>query len=102
MTFPAQKTFGEFVADRYGPKWVYAARATDNLRSRYPDSVVITPKYQDHLRRDYAREWGREYDPAFWQMLCALRHCRNIINPQENSGALTMIDAALSEATKPR
>ena len=32
-----QKTFGEFVSDRYGPKWVYAARDTDRLRASTPD-----------------------------------------------------------------
>ena len=74
-----QKTFGEFVSDRYGPKWVYAARATDRLRARYPDSVVITPKAQKQLRVDYQREWGREHDPQFWAMLCALRAIRDLV-----------------------
>ena len=53
-----QKSFGDFVAERYGPKWVYAQRATDRLRSQYPNSVVITPKHQKQLKVDYAKAWG--------------------------------------------
>lgn len=70
---PQQMSFGDFIKMRHGPKWVYAARATPQLRYRYPDSVVITPKQQRELARDYKAEWGREYDPEYWQMLCALR-----------------------------
>lgn len=73
MQIPKQKTFGEFIADRYGPKWVYAHRTTDRIRRQYPESVVITPKQQRELTTDYQKEWGREYDPEFWAMLCALR-----------------------------
>lgn len=71
--FPLQKTFGEFIAENYGPKWVFADRATDRLRDRYPNSVVITPKQQRQLHEDYKRLYGREHDPAAWAMLCALR-----------------------------
>lgn len=79
MTFPPQKSFGEFIAERYGPKWVYAQRASDRLKSRYPDSVVITPKQQRQLAADYKREWGAEYDKASWQALCALRSARRCL-----------------------
>lgn len=68
-----QKSFGQFIADRYGPKWVYAAKRSERIARQYPQSVVITPKQQRQLAVDYAKEWGREYDPVFWQMLCALR-----------------------------
>lgn len=96
--FPRQKTFGEFVADRYGPKWVYAAHATDRLRSKYPDSVVITPNKQRELTDDYAKEWGREYDPEFWQMLCALRLAETVLgstppNAQNNAAYAAVCDA---------
>lgn len=68
-----QKSFGTFIAERYGPKWVYAARRSPRIARQYPDSTVITPKQQRQLQVDYAAAWGREYDPQFWLMLCALR-----------------------------
>lgn len=71
-----QKTFGAFIAERYGPKWVYAHRRSDRIAHQYPNSAVITPKQQRDLARDYKTEWGREHDPEFWQMLCALRNNR--------------------------
>lgn len=77
QNFPPQKSFGDFVRERYGPNWVYANRSTPHLHDRYdkPDcpAVVITPKQQRQLKDNYAKEWGREHDPAFWAMLCALR-----------------------------
>lgn len=77
MTFPVQKSFGEFTRERFGPNWVFAHRATDRLRARYDKNncpvVVITPKQQKHLHADYKREWGAEYDAPAWQALCALR-----------------------------
>lgn len=71
--FPKQKSFGAFISERYGPKWVYAHRRSERLAYRYPNSTVITPKQQRELARDYRREWGEEYSPAAWQALCALR-----------------------------
>lgn len=73
MTFPTQKTFGQFIAERVGPKWVYAKRTTDQIRSMYPGAAVILPKQQRQLAADYKREWGAEYDAPAWKALCALR-----------------------------
>lgn len=110
MTFPKQKTFGEFIRDRYGPNWVYAHRMTNRIRSRYsrPDPVtgewsapvVITPAQQKALRDDYAKEWGRENDEAFWHMLCALRATKEALHGQESDYPLTIaaVDAALRSA----
>lgn len=81
MTFPTQKSFGDFTRERFGPNWVFAHRATDRLRARYDKNncpvVVITPKQQKHLHADYKREWGVEYDKPAWQALCALRAATN-------------------------
>jgi hypothetical protein len=97
-----QKTFGEFVSDRFGPKWVYACRRTDRLSAQYPGSVVITPKAQKELRDDYRRVWGREYDPEFWAMLCALRAIRDHAAARDNCLATieALANAALEVATK--
>lgn len=73
VSFPEQKRFGKFVADRYGKKWVYAHRASDRIKTRYPGAAIITPKQQRQLRADYKREWGEEYSPAAWHALVALR-----------------------------
>jgi hypothetical protein len=80
MTFLVQKSFGEFIVERYGPKWVYAQRTSDRLKARYPDSVVITPKQQRQLAVDYKREWGQEYDRSAWFALCALRAAKQAIS----------------------
>lgn len=71
--FPKQKSFGVFISERYGPKWVYAHRRSKRIAYQYPNSAVITPKQQHELARDYKREWGEEYTPAAWRALCALR-----------------------------
>jgi len=71
--FDTQMIFGDFVKKRYGSTWVYASRSSPQIERKYPGAVVITPKLQRRLARDYRSVWGREYDPAFWQMLCALR-----------------------------
>lgn len=75
-----QKSFGNFVKDRFGPNWVYAHRATDALRARYDRNdcpvAVITPKEQKRLAADYKAQWGREHDSEQWTMICALRAIR--------------------------
>lgn len=83
MQQPQQKTFGDFIKERFGRNWVYSARATDAIKARYtkynPETgnheppAVITPKQQKQLAADYAKEWGREHDPEFWTAVCALR-----------------------------
>jgi len=73
MTFPAQKTFGEFIKERVGPKWVYAAQRSKRIAAQYPGSKVILPQQQRQIAKDYKREWGEEYNPAAWMALCALR-----------------------------
>ena len=73
MTFPAQKSFGEFIAERIGPKWVYAAQRSKRIAAQYPGSVVVLPAQQRELAVLYKREWGEEYNPAMWMALCALR-----------------------------
>lgn len=77
MTFPAQKSFGAYITERVGPKWVYAKRTTDRLTAQYPGSVVILPKQQKQLAKGYKREWGAEYDTPAWMALCALRATTN-------------------------
>lgn len=106
MSIPIQKTFGEFIKARFGPKWVYAARRSPRLAAKYPDSVVITPKQQAQLRRDYAAQWGREYDPPYWQMLCALREARDALiaghlpgNTETGDRTLEAIQYAIERAT---
>lgn len=83
MTFPAQKSFGDFIRERHGRNWVYAARSTPRILAQYqkynPDTgeheppALITPKQQRELAVTYKREWGEEYNPAAWMALCALR-----------------------------
>lgn len=93
---------GEFIADRHGKKWVYAARESAAIRAKYPDSVVITPKAQRQLQIDYAKEWGREYDPVFWQMLCALRSATQQLDYCGFDDATKQeIEYAIEEATNP-
>lgn len=50
--FPVQQTFGQFIAARVGPRWVYAQRNSDRIKSQYPGSAVILPKQQRELRAD--------------------------------------------------
>lgn len=100
--FPRQKAFGDFIKERYGPKWVYAQRASSRITSQYPDSVVITPKQQRQLAADYRRLYGREHDPAFWAMLCVLREVqKNVSGLSVFSSMLeSKVDAAIELATK--
>lgn len=44
MTFPTQKSFGDFTRERFGPNWVFAARSTDRLCAKYDknDCPVVT------------------------------------------------------------
>lgn len=101
-----QKTFGDFIKERFGSNWVYARRSTPALQARYnkPDCpvIVIMPKQQKQLKDDYAREWGREYDPQYWAMLSALRaihaHAVNRDNCPATIEALAC--AAIETATK--
>lgn len=108
MTFPIQKTFGDFIRERHGSNWVYAARTSSDLLARHykPDKpvVVITPKMQRQLAADYAKEWGREHDVQFWQMLCALRVTERMLRACgfKQSGEYAMVAAALEDATTPR
>lgn len=73
MTFPAQKSFGDFIKERVGPKWVYASQRSKRIAAQYPGSVVVLPAQQRELAVTYKREWGEEYNPAAWMALCALR-----------------------------
>ena len=99
---PAQKTFGEFVADRSGPKWVYACRRTDRLSAQYPGSAVITPKAQRELRDDYRRAWGRSMILSSGQ--CQARCERSADHAAARDNCLATIEAlanaALEAATK--
>ena len=94
-----QKSFGDFVKERYGSKWVYAQRASERIKSRYPDSVVITPKYQRQLAADYKREWGREHDLPVWEALCALRSARGCL-AFYGSTALAEVEKAITGLTQ--
>ena len=99
MTVPTQKTFGEFISERFGRNWVYAAHMTPQIAARYgADVVVLTPALQRRLKDDYAREWGRANDPVFWQMLCALRDCRErlALNNGDNDEEGPFIDAVVN------
>lgn len=69
-----QKSFGEFTAERFGPNWVYGRSKTQESFARNgARQTAITKKEQEALKCDYKAQWGREYDPEFWAMLCALR-----------------------------
>lgn len=108
MTFPEQKSFGDFIRERHGPNWVYAKRTTPNLLARHNKSdqpvVVITPKMQAALAVDYAKVWGREHDVQFWQMLCALRATEGMLRACGflKSDTYDMVMAALEDATTAR
>lgn len=120
MTFPAQKSFGDFIRERHGRNWVYAARSTPRILAQYqkynPDTgeheppVVITPKQQRQLKIDYAKAWGREHDPQYWQMLCALRdivalhrkygNSRGLFTPEVIESSYQAAEYAIEEALK--
>lgn len=108
MTFPVQKSFSDFIRERHGPNWVYAARTSPRLLARHnkPDkpAVVITPKMQRALATDYAKVWGREYDVQFWEMLCALRATEGMLRACgfQKSDTYAMVAAALEDATTER
>jgi hypothetical protein len=108
MTFPIQKSLGDFIRERHGANWVYAARTSPDLLARHykPDKpvAVITPKMQRQLAADYAKVWGREYDVQFWKMLCALRATEAMLRACgfQQSDAYAMVAAALEDATTPR
>lgn len=68
-----QKSFGEFTTERFGPNWVYARAGTVSYARNGERQTVITPKEQRQLAADYKVQWGRERDPEFWAMICALR-----------------------------
>ncbi len=101
-----QKSFGDFTKERFGPNWVYAHRSTPALRARHnkPDCpvVVITPKQQKQLKTEYAREWGREYDPQYWAMLSALRAIHAHAVNRDNCPATieALASAAIEAATR--
>lgn len=113
MTFPAQKSFGDFIRERHGRNWVYAARSTPRILAQYqkynPDTgeheppVVITPKQQRQLKIDYAKAWGREHDPQYWQMLCALRYTLATAKLKSGCGLVdieSVIESAIDYAEK--
>lgn len=108
MTFPIQKTFGDFVRERHGPNWVYAARTSPGLLARHnkPDQpvVVIAPKMQRQLAADYAKQWGREHDVQYWQMMCALSRCVHTLKAHhhEDTEAYRWATRALADAETPR
>lgn len=77
MTFPVQKSFGEFTRERFGPNWVYGHSKKQICYARNGErQTVITPKEQRQLHADYKREWGDEYNEPQWKALCALRHAK--------------------------
>lgn len=97
-----QKSFGEFIRERYGRNWVYAARSTPRIMAQYrkynPDTgeheppAVITPKQQRQLKIDYAKAWGREHDPQYWQMLTVLRNTLEAIKCGEGHDGAIRVD----------
>lgn len=96
---PAQKSFGAFIAERYGTKWVYAQRRSERIACQYPDSAVITPKQQRELAADYRRQWGEEYNPAAWLALCALRA---VVSTQCSAASLELCGKAIEALTTDR
>lgn len=106
MTFPAQKSFGDFIRERHGSNWVYAKRASPALLARHhkPGTVIITPRMQRQLAADYAKVWGREYDVQFWEMLCALRATESMLRACgfQKSDTYALVAAALDDAETPR
>lgn len=68
MTFPAQKSFGEFTRERFGSNWVYGRSKNQESFARNGErQTVITKKEQRQLHADYKREWGAEYDAPAWR-----------------------------------
>lgn len=106
--FPKQKSFGDFIRERHGSNWVYAARTTPDLLARHnkPDQpvVVITPKMQRQLAVDYAKQWGREHDVQYWQMMCALSRCVHTLKVHHHTDteAYRWATRALVDAETPR
>lgn len=83
MTFPAQKSFGDFTRERFGPNWVYGHSKKQISFARNGErQTVITKKEQRQLHADYKREWSREYDAPAWQALCALRTAKQVMEFQ--------------------
>lgn len=74
MTFPIQKSLGDFTHERFGPNWVYGrSKKQESFGRNGERQTVITKKEQRRLHADYKREWGAEHDLPAWRALCALR-----------------------------
>ena len=100
MTFEVQKSFGDFIKERVGPKWVYVQRNSDRIAGQYPNSAIILPKQQRELAIEYKKEWGAEYDRAAWFALCALRATKNQIDyPSFDEDTKSMVDFAIAALT---
>lgn len=104
-----QKSFGDFIRERYGRNWVYAARSTPRILAQHqkynPETneheppTIITPKQQRQLKIDYAKAWGREHDPQYWHMLVALRQSLEAIKRGDIHSAIRVdIESAIDYA----
>lgn len=83
-----QKSLGELTTERFGPNWVYGRAGTVSFARNGARQTVITKKEQEALKRDYKARWGREYDPEFWAMICALRQIRAHAADRDNCPAV--------------
>ena len=69
------------------------------IRWQYPDSAVITPKYQKQLKDDYRARYGREHDDEHWLMLCALRAITlELAYDELPAGVQDLIETAIAKA----
>lgn len=75
MTTP---TFGDFMRDKVGKNYVIAPRASDGLRARYGDDVVVvTPARNRALTQEYRALYGDPYDAVRAEMYRTLREFRD-------------------------
>jgi hypothetical protein len=67
------QAFSQYLAEQVGPKWVIATRITPRLLERYPDSVVLTPKRYNAIKRQYRITYGDPDDPQRARLYRELR-----------------------------
>ncbi|WP_342361384.1 hypothetical protein [Terrarubrum flagellatum] len=73
LAFP-RPTFLEFIRSRIGSdSYVLASRSTPNIRRKYPNAKVVTPKQHSKIEADYRAEFGCALDYSRGDLFIALK-----------------------------